>query len=101
MTGDEPQGTMGKVQTVGKVVSFPPSFARTFSSRERRLGTRQVQARLGNWFDSDFFFRAACVTTCNKKIVSHVSPGLKFTISLKIIEKNYFQLNCTRKFWVE
>ena len=22
-------------------VSFPPSFARTFSSRERRLGTRQ------------------------------------------------------------
>ena len=23
------------------VVSFPPSFARTFSSRERRLGTRQ------------------------------------------------------------
>ena len=23
------------------VVSFPPSFARTFSSRERRLGARQ------------------------------------------------------------
>ena len=34
MTGDEPQGTMGS--------SFPPSFARTFSSKERRLGTRQV-----------------------------------------------------------
>ena len=33
-----------------------------------------------------------------KKIVSHVSPGLKFTISLKIITKNYFQLNCTGKF---
>ena len=30
VTGDEPP-----------VVSFPPSFARTFSSRERRLGTRQ------------------------------------------------------------
>ena len=43
-TGNEPpQGTMGKVQTVGgkPVVSFPPSFARTCSSRERRLGTRQ------------------------------------------------------------
>ena len=36
VTGDEPQGTMGRVQT-----AFPPSFARTFS--ERRLGTRQVQ----------------------------------------------------------
>ena len=40
MTGDEPQGTMGRVQT--PVVSFPPSFARTFSSKERRLGTRQL-----------------------------------------------------------
>ena len=39
MTGDEPQGTMGRVQTA--VVSFPPSFARTFSSKERCLGTRQ------------------------------------------------------------
>ena len=37
VTGDEPQGTMGRVQTA----SFPPSFARTFSSKERRLGTRQ------------------------------------------------------------
>ena len=42
MTGDEPQGTMGRVQT--PVVSFPPSFARTFSSKERRLGTRQTPA---------------------------------------------------------
>ena len=46
-TDDEPQGTLGRVQTAGEarvspVVSFPPSFARTFSSRERRLGTRQV-----------------------------------------------------------
>ena len=41
VTGDEPQGTMGRVQTAGEVtgeadvspvVSFPPSFART--SRE-------------------------------------------------------------------
>ena len=35
-----------------------------------------------------------------KKIFSHVSSGLKFTISLKIITKNYFQLNCTGKFSV-
>ena len=35
-----------------------------------------------------------------KKIVSHVSPVLKFTISLKIIAKNYFQPNCTGKFSV-
>ena len=35
---DHGKGTDGR----GKpVVSFPPSFARTFSSRERRLGTRQ------------------------------------------------------------
>ena len=40
VTGDEPQGTMERVQT--PVVSFPPSFARTLSSRERCLGTRQA-----------------------------------------------------------
>ena len=40
VTGDEPQETMGRVQS--PVVFFPPSFARTFSSKERRLGTRQV-----------------------------------------------------------
>jgi len=40
VTGDEPQGTMGRVQTLARF-SFPPSFARTFSSKERRLGTRQ------------------------------------------------------------
>ena len=35
-----------------------------------------------------------------KKIVSHVSSGLKFTINLKIITKNYFQLNWTGNFSV-
>ena len=40
VTGDEPQRTMGRVQR--PVVSFPPSFGRTFSSKERRLGTRQI-----------------------------------------------------------
>ena len=44
VTGDEPQGTMGRVQTAGGATSRPLcpsrlSFARTFS--ERRLGTRQ------------------------------------------------------------
>ena len=46
VTGDEPQGTMGRVQT--PVVSFPPSFARTNSSKERRLGTRQMLAVYNN-----------------------------------------------------
>ena len=30
-----------KTRSARRVVSFPPSFARTFSSKERRLGTRQ------------------------------------------------------------
>ena len=48
VTGDEPQGNVGRVQTAGEapdispVVSFPSSFARTFLSIERRLGTRQA-----------------------------------------------------------
>ena len=37
----EKKGTNGRRSDVSPVVSFPPSFARTFSSRERRLGTRQ------------------------------------------------------------
>jgi len=45
--------------------------------------------------DRIFFFRAACVSI--KKIVSHVS---RTAISLKIIAKNYFQLNWTGKFSV-
>ena len=32
VNGNEPQGTME-----GSVISFPPSFARKFSSRESRL----------------------------------------------------------------
>ena len=47
MTGDEPQGTMGRVQTAGEARlarCFLPAFlARTFSSKERRLGTRQAK----------------------------------------------------------
>ena len=46
VTGDEPQGNMGRGtdgrrSAVSPVVSFPPSFAHTFLSKERRLGTRQ------------------------------------------------------------
>ena len=36
----------GKGTAVSPVVSFPPSFERTFSSRERRLGTRQLHQRV-------------------------------------------------------
>ena len=39
-----------------------------------------------NGFDSDFSFKPP------------VLPGLEFTISLKIIAKNYFQLNYSEKF---
>ena len=49
VTGDEPQGTMGRVQT--PVVSFPPSFTRKFASRERRLGTRLTLLDLHNSSD--------------------------------------------------
>ena len=38
VTGGELQGTMGRV-------SFPPSFAHTFVSKERRLGMRQIIIR--------------------------------------------------------
>ena len=41
---------MGRVQTGGLVVSFPPSFARTFSSRERRV-ERQKKIR---YFDEKY-----------------------------------------------
>ena len=34
------------------------------------------------------------------KLFLMFSPGLKFTMSLKIIAKNYFQLNCSLKFSV-
>ena len=59
VTGDEPQGTMGRVQTAGEVkakpvVSFPPSFARTFSSKERRLGTRQGLTTFPGWTGWNF-----------------------------------------------
>ena len=48
MTGDEPQGTVGRVKTAGEapdvspVVSFPTALALTFLTIERRLGTRQA-----------------------------------------------------------
>ena len=39
-TRDHGKGIDGRRSTVSPVVSFPPSFARTFSSKERRLDTR-------------------------------------------------------------
>ena len=48
VTGDEPQGTMGRVQTAGEATSRPlspsrlPLRAHFHRERERRLGTRKV-----------------------------------------------------------
>ena len=44
VTGDEPQGTMGRVQTAGEACCLLPAFlcAHIFIERERRLGTRQL-----------------------------------------------------------
>ena len=44
VTGDTPQGTMGRVQTAGEATSRPlsPSRLPLRAYRERRLGTRQV-----------------------------------------------------------
>ena len=46
VTGDEPQGTMEKGTD-----TFPPSFAHT--SKERRLGSRQVGALLTHYGYND------------------------------------------------
>ena len=50
MTVDETQGTMGMRKMRGEDVSpvffMPPSFARKFSVRGRRLGTRQNQKHI-------------------------------------------------------
>ena len=49
VTGDEPQGTMRRVyggrRSVLPVVSFPPSFARTFSSKKRDVWVRDREGR--------------------------------------------------------
>ena len=38
------------------VVSFPPSFARTFSSKERRLGKRQGEVECAKVCENDLRF---------------------------------------------
>ena len=54
VTSDETQGTMGmrkmRGEDVSPVLSTPPSFARKFSVRERRLGTRQNQKHINASF---------------------------------------------------
>ena len=47
VTGDEPQGTMGRLQTVGEARCLLPAFfcAHIFI-KERRLGTRQEQSEV-------------------------------------------------------
>ena len=48
VTGDTPQGTMGRVQTAGEATSRPlsPSRLPLRAYRERRLGTRQTEGRV-------------------------------------------------------
>mgnify|MGYP006973420477 CR=1 FL=1 len=53
-----------------------------------------------NATDGSDFFSFDPPVSLIRKIVFHVSPALKLTISLKIIAKNYFHLNCTEKFSV-
>ena len=43
------KGTDSRRSDVLPVVSFPPSFAHTFSSRERHLGTRQLFSYESSW----------------------------------------------------
>ena len=89
-TGDEPQGTMGRLQTAG-VVSFPPSFARTFHrERERRLGTRQSpHTKISLSLISLFHFHYSLYTlNCRWSLQFHISQ----VIFLKIIIQNCFKL---------
>jgi len=73
----------------------------------------QIPDRIGLWFGSDSgsdgtpdriglvslllvqnYYSVETIMTQ----VAPVLPGLEFTISLKIIAKSYFQLNCSEKF---
>ena len=82
MTGDEPQGTMGRAKTAGEVspvVSFPPSFARTFSSKERRLGTS-----MGSWYKAAETHCMTALTTFAEN--THVALFLVLFCMLKFSE---------------
>ena len=82
MTGDEPQGTVRRVQTAGEapdvspVVSFPTALARTFLSIERRLGTRQafycMKCSSKNWQIANNVLRFNFFTA------TVVAPGIPF-----------------------
>ena len=56
----------------GTVVSFPPSFPRTFSSRERRLGTRQPCTLHRNKFNLFWRYKAYFnISKCKTYIDQH------------------------------
>ena len=88
MTGDEPQGTIGRVQTAGEapdvspVVSFPTTLARTFLSIERRLGTRQafycMKCSSKNWTKFHRRQIAKNVLRFNFFTATVVAPGIPF-----------------------
>ena len=48
------EGYRWQAKHVSPVVSFPPSFARTFTSKERGLGARQ-SLMIGAWPSMHFF----------------------------------------------
>ena len=58
MTGDEPQGTMGRVQTAGDRCLLPAFLCAHIE--ERRLGTRQYNN--DNDIDSKIFFQNFIIT---------------------------------------
>ena len=77
---DHGKGTDSRRSDVWPVVSFPPSFARTFSSRERRVGTRQYQSQV-------------------KKPQAYMMRHLRKIINIIILERqNHKQSKC-REGW--
>ena len=92
--------------SVSPVVSFPPSFARTFSSKERRLGTRQTQANVleGKRFvcclvrvqlvKTHYIFSHKCkiISRQGNLIITHsLKPALKHERCLKVFKMSYLQ----------
>ena len=92
--------------SVWPVVSFPPSFARTFSSKERRLGTRQTEANVleGKRFvcclvrvqlvKTHYIFNHKCKIISRQRsliITQSLRPALKHERCLKVFKMPYLQ----------
>ena len=77
---DHGKGTDSRRSDVWPVVSFPPSFARTFSSRERRVGTRQYQSQV-------------------KKPQAYMMRHLRKIINIIILERQNHKQSKSREGW--